>query len=143
MQKENYIKYVEMAKKLIGKYGTTLEVICGANIHDDDEPFEVDTDQEVTYTTTGVIMPPVRGIYFQGTRFGLHNVMDNGLFDDKFSCFLLPVYDSEGKIIDISTATHIKRKSVDGVDESRFKVYFCDTMKPADKVILFSYGLGR
>lgn len=143
MQRESYTKYVKLAEKLIGKYGTTLDVVCGSNIQDDDVPYEVDDDKEVVYTTTGVIMPPVRGIYFQGTRFGIHNVMENGLFDDKFSCFVLPVYDENGKTIDLSTATHVVRKSVDGETESRYKVYFCDTMKPADKVIMFSYGLGR
>lgn len=143
MKKESYTKYVKLAEKLIGVYGTEIKIVCGSNIQDDDEPYEVDDDKEVVYTTTGVIMPPVRGIYFQGTRFGIHNVMENGVVDNLLSCFVLPVYGIDGKVIDLSTATHVVGKSVDNSNEIRYKIYFCDTMKPADKVIMFSYGVGR
>ena len=90
-----------------------------------------------------MILPPVRGIYFQGTRFGFHATYDKDVMDDKMSCFLLPVYDENGAIIDFSEATHIIAKDVTGTKDIRYKVYFSDTMKPADKVILFSYGVGR
>ena len=141
--RENYIKYVNLAKKLINRYGTEIEIVCGVDSNDEDDPFVPDSDKVVTYKTIGVIMPPVRGIYFQGTRFGLHATMEDGLFDDKMSCFVLPVYDTDGTVIDLSTATHVVGETVDGKSSQRYKVYFCDTMKPAKKVIMFSYGVGR
>lgn len=148
-QKEDYVKYVNMAKKLINKYGTELEVVMGLNAGDPDAPYQrapqdpLEPDPVQTYRTIGVIMPPVRGIYFQGTRFGFHGTFDNDMITDKLSCFLLPVYDDNGVVIDFSEATHIKAKDVSGTNTVRYKVYFSDTMKPADKVILFSFGLGR
>ena len=147
-KKEDYVKYVNMAKKLINKYGTELEVVMGLNIGDTDAPYnytppDPDEEKPLTYKTIGVIMPPVRGIYFQGTRFGFHSTFDDDVMTDKLSCFLLPVYDDNGAIIDFSEATHIKAKDVSGTNTVRYKVYFSDTMKPADKVILFSFGLGR
>lgn len=142
MKKENYVKYVKLAEKLIDKYGTELTVTCGIDFFDQDKPYKPSQSEEVTYTTTGVIIPPVRGIYFQGTRFGMHSEIYNGLEDDKMSCFLLPVYDEQKKPVDLSLATHVTCKDVAGND-IKYKVFFCDIMKPAEKVILFSYGLGR
>lgn len=148
-KKEDYVKYVNMAKKLITKYGTELEVIMGLNAGDDDAPYKRtppepdEPDKIMSYKTIGVVMPPVRGIYFQGTRFGFHGTFDKDVMTDKLSCFLLPVYDDNGDIIDFSEATHIKAKDVSGNNTVRYKVYFSDTMKPADKVIMFSFGLGR
>ena len=140
--RENYTKYVNLAKKLINKYGTEIEIVCGVDNNSEEDPFVPETET-TSYTTIGVIMPPVRGIYFQGTRFGLHATMEDGLFDDKMSCFVLPVYDTDGTVIDLSTATHVVGETVDGKSSQRYKVYFCDTMKPAKKVIMFSYGVGR
>lgn len=140
--KESYDKYVNLAKKLINRYGTEIEIVCGVDSNDEEDPFAPDGDKVVTYKTIGVIMPPVRGIYFQGTRFGLHSTMENGLFDDKLSCFVLPVYEN-GNVVDLSTATHVVGSSIDNSTTLRYKVYFCDTMKPAKKVIMFSYGVGR
>ena len=102
MKKENYVKYVKLAEKLIDKYGTELTVTCGIDFFDQDKPYKPSQSEEVTYTTTGVIIPPVRGIYFQGTRFGMHSEIYNGLEDDKMSCFLLPVYDEQKKPVDLS-----------------------------------------
>lgn len=140
--REDYTKYVKLAKKLINKYGTEIEIVCGVDNNSEEDPFVPKTETR-SYTTVGVIMPPVRGIYFQGTRFGLHATMEDGLFDDKMSCFVLPVYDTDGTVIDLSTATHVVGETVDGKSSQRYKVYFCDTMKPAKKVIMFSYGVGR
>ena len=140
--REDYTKYVKLAKKLINKYGTEIEIVCGVDNNSEEDPF-VPKTKTTSYTTIGVIMPPVRGIYFQGTRFGLHATMEDGLFDDKMSCFVLPVYDTDGTVIDLSTATHVIGETVDGKSSQRYKVYFCDTMKPAKKVIMFSYGVGR
>jgi hypothetical protein len=142
-KREDYVKYVNMAKRLINKYGTELTVVLGLDATDEDKPFEYDETKVLSYVTTGVIMPPVRGIYFQGTRFGFHATYDKDVMDDKMSCFLRPVYDEHGAIIDFSEATHIIAKDVTGTKDVRYKVYFSDTMKPADKVILFSYGVGR
>lgn len=140
--REDYTKYVNLAKKLINKYGTEVEIVCGVDNNSEEDPF-VPNAETKSYKTIGVINPPVRGIYFQGTRFGLHATMDDGLFDDKMSCFVLPVYDADGTVIDLSTATHVIGETVDGKSSQRYKVYFCDTMKPAKKVIMFSYGVGR
>lgn len=148
-QKEDYVKYVNMAKKLITKYGTEVEIVLGLDPGDSDAPFRItppdpaEPEKIKSYKTTGVIMPPVRGIYFQGTRFGFHSTFDKDMLTDKLSCFVLPVYDENGAIIDLSEATHILAKDVSGQNTVRYKVYFSDTMKPAEKVILFSYGLGR
>lgn len=142
-KKESYAKYQKLAQKLINKYGTELTVVCGLDLNDTDEPYLIDDTKEVSYVSTGVIMPPVRGIYFQGTRFGIHSTIEDGLMDDKMSCFLLPVYDENKQIVDLSRATHIIGKTVDGTAEQRYKVYFCDVMKPAEKIIMYSYGLGR
>ena len=116
MKKENYVKYVKLAEKLIDKYGTELTVTCGIDFFDQDKPYKPSQSEEVTYTTTGVIIPPVRGIYFQGTRFGMHSEIYNGLEDDKMSCFLLPVYDEQKKPVDLSLATHVTCKDVTGND---------------------------
>lgn len=141
--KKDYKNFVKLAKKLINEWGTDITVVCGLNSVDDDKPYLPKADKQVEYTTVGVINPPVRGIYFQGTRFGTHTVTEDGKQEDAISCFLLPVYDENGKVIDLSKATHIIGKSVDNDSTIRYKVYFCDTMKPAERVIFFSYGLGR
>lgn len=141
-KKESYIKYVKLAEKLIRKYGTEIEVTLGFNRSDEDKPYRPAQTEEVTYKTTGVIMPPVRGIYFQGTRFGMHSTTEQGVMNDKESCFLLPVYDENKQPIDLTLATHITSTDVTG-SKVKYKVYFCDAMRPAEKVILFSYGLGR
>lgn len=136
-KKEDYIKYVNLAKKLVNKYGTELTVTCGIDCYDEDKPYKPAKTKEVEYKTVGVVMPPVRGIYFQGTRFGEHSEFFNGILDDKMSCFLLPVYDDEGEAVDLTLATHVTNNGV------KYKVFFCDAMQPAKRVIMFSYGLGR
>lgn len=142
-KKEDYVRYVNMAKKLITKYGTDIEIVMGLNPVSDTAPFDYDATKIVTYHTTGVIMPPVRGIYFQGTRFGFHSTYDKDIVDDKMSCFVIPVYDENGAIVDLSEATQVKVTNVAGDTQVEYKIYFCDVMKPAEKVILFSFGVGR
>ena len=84
-QKEDYVKYVNMAKKLITKYGTEVEIVLGLDPGDSDAPFRItppdpaEPEKIKSYKTTGVIMPPVRGIYFQGTRFGFHSTFDKDM----------------------------------------------------------------
>ena len=56
-KKEDYVKYVNMAKKLINKYGTELTVVLGLDATDEDKPFEYDETKVLSYVTTGVIMP--------------------------------------------------------------------------------------
>ena len=143
-KKESYIKYKKLAEKLLNKYGTKkVKITLAMNIGDDDVPFQVNPQKVVEYNAVGVIMPPVRGLYFQGTRFGFHTEYDKGDYEDKMSCMVLPIYDNEGKVIDLTKATHITIKNVDGSADERYRVFFCDVMKPADVVIMFSFGLGR
>lgn len=142
-KKEDYVKYVKMAEKLLNKFGSSVPISIAINIGDDDCPYKPNDQKIVEYSTVGVIMPPVRGLYFQGTRFGYHAEWDDGMVEDKMSCMTLPIYDEKGKPVDLTKATHITLNTVDDASTERYKVYFCDVLKPAQRVIMFSFGLGR
>jgi hypothetical protein len=133
-KKTNYSKMANIAKDLITKNGTTITLCIENNNGKSWKPSE---DNDIIYTNTGVFIPPVNGIYFQGTRFGQHILTEDDLSAIKLACLVSPLFDENGNDIDLSKVTSIIR------DNIKYRVTFCDTLKPADRVLFYAYGIGR
>lgn len=134
MSKTNYSKFVSLSKRLIDKNGTKVTVLLenssGTSWKSSDEP-------SIQYEVDAIFIPPVNGIYFQGTRFSEHTLNENDLSGTKTACLVAPISDEEGNNIDLTDVTAVIRDNV------KYRVTFCDTLNPADKVIFYAYGLGR
>lgn len=136
-KKNDYSKIIKTAKELIAKFGTTATVLLENDTVDDDYAWKHDESKVVSYEVNAVFIPPVNGIYFQGTRFGEHTLQENDLSSTKEACLIAPIYDSNGNNISLTNVTAIVRNGI------KYRVTFCDTLCPANDVAFYAYGIGR
>lgn len=134
----NYDSVIKTAIRLISENGRIATLVLENDTADTDKPWESDASKEERYDVLVCFLPPVNGIYFHHTRFGTHKEYINNEYHgaEQISCMVAPLF-KDGVEVDLSKATAIIDNGV------KYKVVYCDVIKPAKQTVLYSFALGR
>lgn len=129
----DYQKMQQVAIEKIEYFGKDIQVVVENN---QTNICSWQPATETVYSAKAVFIPPVNGIYFQGTRFGTHTVTEEELRRTVRACIVSPIFNN-GVEIPLTDVIAIIEDNV------RYDVTFSDTLRPSTTTMFYAFGVGR